>query len=750
MGLLDKLTSILPFGKKEPQVEYFFALNISNEKLTAALWNIDGSNLQILETATDTYTSLQDLLRVTDSLLDKVLGVREIEPEKILFGVPDSWLVDDDLRGEYLKVLRNMIKDLELSPMAYVASSHALIHYLEKTEGVPTTAILVGFEAEHLTVSVVRAGRLDGTRVVGRGENGGVDIEKALLAFTNVETLPSKILIYGLEEEKLEKIKNELHEFSWMQNLSFLHVPKIEILPSGVEIESICYAGGFEVNNEIVFVKNTKAQITKPASDLKEIKEGESEPSEEIEPAEKEESVEKKEMEEESKPELSASGFVMGDISEQINEEEEKENLVQPPDQPITRHDDFSKELAPPAQLSIGKFKLPAFFNISFVNKLIEKAKARGTIFFVVIVLIIFGIIGAYLLLPKADVKIFVEPQILEKETQVIADPKQKEIDREAKIIPGELVTTEVSGSDSIGATGSREIGDPAKGTVVLRNKTDREVTLSKGAVLTNTSGLKFNLDTSVSIASRSADDGTWGKSTTEVSAQSIGADGNLPSGTDLSIANYSSDQLVAKSEGNFSGGTSKEVTVVSAADQEKLLAKVAANLRTQAKDKLQEQLPDKKVIEESLSEDIIRRSYNKNVNDQASEFTLNLTVRFRGTAFDENNLKQIVGDLVTTEVPEGFELSLENTETQSSVKDVEKDGKLIFSAKFRAKLIPKLNQDEIKNKIRGRTADEVAQILKEMEGILGSEIRMNPSLPSFLQRLPLIENNIQIEVGLK
>lgn len=725
MGLLDKLTAILPFGKKQPTVEYFFALNISAEKLTAALWNIEGSNLQISEAASDSYSSLQDLLKVTDSLLDRVLGIREVEPEKILFGVPDSWLIDDDLKGEYLKVLRNMVKDLELSPMAYVATSHALVHFLEKQDGIPTTAILVGFESEHLTVSVVRAGRLDGTRTINRTEDVGVDIEKALLTFTNVETLPSKILIYGLDKEKLDKIKNELHAFSWMQNLSFLHVPKIDNLDPDIEIESVCFAGGFEINNEIVFVKNQqKEAITKPISTLEEPPPLEEKPGF-VPPS---------------------SGFMVGDVSDQKVEEEQ--NLV-PPQVSVTEAEDFTETVVEEKQLSVGGFKLPKVYP-NFLNIAIRGFRGKGVIPLVVAVSMIIGLIGIYLLLPKAQVKIFVEPQILEKEAQVIADPKQKEIDREAKIIPGQLVTTEVSGSDSEEASGTKEIGESAKGTVAIRNKTNGERTLSKGTVLTAPNGLKFNLDTSLSIASSSADDGTWGRASAQVTAQNIGAEGNLPSGTDLVIANYSEGELVAKSEGNFSGGTSKKVTVVSEADQKKLLAKVAANLRTQAKDKLQEQMPDKKVIEESLSEEIIRKSYSKNVNDQASEFSLNLSIRFKGTAFDEKDLKQIVGDLVTTQVPEGFELSLENTETQADVSKVEKDGRLIFSAKFRAKLIPKLNQMEIKNKIRGRTPAQVAEVLRGMEDILGSEIRISPNLPAFLQRLPLIKDNIQIEVGLK
>lgn len=214
MSFLDKLTAFLPLGKREEEKEYFFAVNIAVEKLTAALWTVESKELKILGVASENYSSNDEIIAVTDKLLDQVLGLKEIEPQKILFGVPHSWVLDDNLKEEYLKLLRKLIKELELVPMAYVATSLALINLLEKQESVPTTAILIGFEDRHLTVTVVRAGKLDGVKVITRGESAGSDIEKALLTFIDVETLPSKILIYGLQAEKL---KNQLLSFSWMK-----------------------------------------------------------------------------------------------------------------------------------------------------------------------------------------------------------------------------------------------------------------------------------------------------------------------------------------------------------------------------------------------------------------------------------------------------------------------------------------------------------------------------------------------------
>src|SRR3989338_7629079 len=112
MSFLDKITAFLPIRKKQEKAEYFFAVNIGAEKLTVALWSVDGKELKILENASESYSSQDEIVVLLDKLLDSVIGLREIEPQKILFGVPNSWILDDNLKDDYLKLLRDIVKEL--------------------------------------------------------------------------------------------------------------------------------------------------------------------------------------------------------------------------------------------------------------------------------------------------------------------------------------------------------------------------------------------------------------------------------------------------------------------------------------------------------------------------------------------------------------------------------------------------------------------------------------------------------------
>ena len=741
MSFLNKFSALNPFFKKEEILENYFALNIESENLTVSLWTIDKKELKVLDVVSEKYKGVEEIVGVSDKLLDAVLGIKTVEPQKILFGVPDSWLHEENLKEEYLKLLRKLVKEFELTPMAYVATSHALVHFLEKKEEVPTTAIVIGIEENHITTTVVRAGKLDGTKVLERRDDLGVDIEKALLNFTSVETLPSKILLYGKDKEKLSKEKIELLSFPWMSKLSFLHLPKIEILEENLAISSVCLAGGSELVGDVIF------KYTAPVETKKGI--GKIQPEHEI--------VLEESMEKKSGKDDKDFGFRVGDVSERI--EEEKASLIE--DDIAMDSEDISlvedsNVVAPHKQTSSvegieKKFKFPIASFTPSIKKLIPKSSATNVLIFGGIILIIASFLGIYLFLPKAGVHVYVEPRILEKDTQVTADPKQKDIDEVNKIIPAQIVESEVSGTDKESATGKKQVGDPAKDIIIIYNKTDDSKTFSKGIEISS-SNVKFSLDTSVTIASQSATRGgvNYGNSKVGVSATSIGADGNIPSGIELTIANFSKSQFSAESEGNFSGGTSKDVTVISDADQKRLLAKLTSSLKLQAQQKLQEKLPEKKVLQEALSEEIVKKSFNKNINDQANEVSLNLTAKYTGTAFEEKDLKAFVAKLVTTDIPSGFDLKLDDTETQSDISKLEKGGKLIFLARFKAKLIPRLDKNEIKKKIKGKTPKQAKEILKKMENILDVEIMFSPNLPTFLQRLPLLDKNIQVEVGLK
>src|SRR5258708_2531639 len=186
------------------------------------------------------------------------------EPTKLLFGVPDSWLEEENIRPEYLKILKRTVKELVVEPMAYVSTTHAIAHILQKQQGVPLSAILVNV-ADPLVVTVLKGGKTIASTTQIRSKDLKQDVEKALAALTEVEVLPSRILAYG---EADEAVKDELASHSWMEHLPFLHLPRVEALNPELTIQAIGFAGASELNPNISSEIVTATGVAAPVSQV--------------------------------------------------------------------------------------------------------------------------------------------------------------------------------------------------------------------------------------------------------------------------------------------------------------------------------------------------------------------------------------------------------------------------------------------------------------------------------------------------
>lgn len=756
MNLFDKISAQLPFSKKTVEPEYFFALAIGLSEVTAAVWEICGKKLDVVGKATISYHGTDDLVEKAYQALDHSLGALEIEPQKVLFGIPDSWSVDDDLKEPYLKLLRRMLKEYDLEPLAYVSNTNALAFFLQKQEGIPPTAITLGIGG-FVEMTLLRGGKAVESRAVERSGTLFDDIARLLDHFNEAEVLPSKILLYSTKEgENLGKIRDELMSYHWMQKLPFLHFPKIDVLGEGIIWRAVILAGASEMNPRIDFKHGFVSEVPSVSLDKEDILEsGPVSFKKTVLTRYPEPGSTKKEVEKVSRTD--ETGFVRGDISQMrpgIRKEQEEaelldDNLVSPDlpegedralletDQEYLPVQERGGSRAGGLQWWVGH-RLGIHFSLGLLGKWLL---LPGLLFLA-------GLF--YLLMIKAVVTIYVEPKILEEDAEIIADPESVKVDEEKKIIPGSIVETTVSGGGKIQATGQKQIGDSAKGTVIIYNAMDSVIKLATGAILASDNGLKFQLDSSVQLASKSASaaDPPSHSSSVGATAVDIGPDGNILGGTELKVGNYTKSDVVAKVDQAFSGGTSKNITVVTADDQKKLKAKVLDELKQKAEGELQSSLPSgKKIIADAFSAVDGKYTFSKQVNDQASEFSLSANVRFKGTAYVDADLRTIVGKLVQTNVPTNFELNLQSTETQADVAKVEKDGRLVFRARFRAKLLPKFDLTELKKQIKGKSVSEAAARLKELDNVIGSEVRLKPSAPAKIARLPFLERNIEIVV---
>jgi len=737
-------------SQKEEKKENFFALTISSEKVKSAIWTIEKGVTKVVSIGESASWSEEgDLLDAVDKTLSSATETftpeEEVEePNKVIYGLAEDWVKEEKIISSKLEILKKISQKLDLKPVGFVVITEAIIHQLKVNEGVPPTAILLALSKTRAYVALVNLGKIIASATVERSQDLGADVTEGLSRFEIKKPFPARILLYNNGPD-LEKAREELLAYSWPTS-SFLHLPKIEILPSDFDIRAVALAGG----REVAKAAGVKILEPKPAK-----------PKEKKE----EEAVLPKKVEE--VPEF---GFVKGkDITEEMPIKPKPEIAEKPPAPPEPEIPKKEEVPAPPPPAKrLPAFKLPRIdwsrlpfpkIDFSKIALFLSPARFRGKTSLVIgLVLVLLFILGglavaSYWYLPRAQIVLLVEPKELEKELRIKLDPQLSVPNQATLALPAASLETVVEGEKTTETTGTKIVGDPAQGEVIIYNGTPKEKAFLAGTLITSSAGIKFTLDDDVTVASQggTAADPVPGKGTVGVTASEIGTEGNLASGTEFSIANYASSDFIAKNDSAFTGGTSREVQIVSEEDQENLFSALTEELQQKAIQELGQKLsPESKLLEKSLSDKAVKKDFSQDVGAEANELSLALELEFSALTYDEEEFRNLIENQIQDTIPSGFEFKKEESEIDFDLVEVEEDGRVTFTAVLRANLLPKLDLEEIRANITGKYPEVGELYLNSLPNVVGFEAEIKPHFPRRLQTFPRLTKNIQIEVRLK
>ncbi|MBI1919278.1 hypothetical protein HYS29_01690 [Candidatus Microgenomates bacterium] len=386
------------------------------------------------------------------------------------------------------------------------------------------------------------------------------------------------------------------------------------------------------------------------------------------------------------------------------------------------------------------KFRLPSLNvlkNIQFpqVPQIPSFSHLRLIPIAIAVGLILTFFVGFYVFIPRAAVTIYVAPKTIEL---------KKELD-----IKGIPLETEVGDTIETEATGKKEVGEKAKGEVTLYNKVTSSKTFTKGTVLSG-NDLKFSLDDEVTIASAS-DSGTsltYGIGKAKVTAVAFGEESNLPSGITFSLASFSTSQYSAKNDNAFSGGSKKEVTVVSKKDQDGLAKTLLDKLTQTAKEEInRNNSQNLKILETTLSQEILEKKWSRQIDEEASKFSLTLKVKVKALGLDEKELTSLFETQVEQAAPADFTIKTGGLDFSFGKTKVGKDKNITGEVVVRATLLPKLSVKELKTKLAAKPIEEALKIMANTANVSDYKIRVSPIFPLFPKRMPIRGDNIKIVI---
>lgn len=680
-------------GKNKEKKESYWALLLEPRWISAAIWEVVGEEVSVISQGPATkYSQEDDLVTAVDTALSSCVTTLPDdyeEPEKTVFGLPFSWIDQGNVAAKHLEQLKKVCESLSLTPSGFVVLSEAIAHFVKTDEGSALSAVVIGVSEQNFEISLFRLGKPRGTFNVSRSVSVIDDLVEGLARFGTDEVFPSRIVIYDGKEAEVDDVRNALSDASWdnIEKVKFLHTPKIDVMSPSDKVIAVCLAGGAEL-----------AGVTKIAGKEK---------------PEKKDPIKEEDMQNvvEPKEELTAQdlGFAVGTpISEQVETDNKKKfdfklPTVKIPKSKINMSGSQNKKM-----LIIGGVSLLTFLVAGFLF---------------------------WWFYPTASVTVFVAPKKLDEKMEIVlgSDFSSKEI------------RVEVVGEKTKSTTGTKLVGERAKGSVKIQNGTSNVINLEQGTILSSMSDLKFVTENSASI-SAALSPSSPGTATVEVAASDIGSEYNLAKDEVFKIGNYPKSDVDAISVDDFSGGSSKQISAVSEDDILSLEDSLTKELQDEAKKKIGEKVSlDEILIETSLTSRVDSSDFSNNEGDEASTLKLSLSLAVTGKVVLKSDLVASSKKLLEGKVPSGFVLRDDQVSYKFNLDEENPDK---FSVDVVVNLLPNIDTDQVAETVVGKYPKLAEEYLSSIPGFVRAEFRVKPLFPGKLGTLPHLVKRIEVDIS--
>lgn len=318
--------------------------------------------------------------------------------------------------------------------------------------------------------------------------------------------------------------------------------------------------------------------------------------------------------------------------------------------------------------------------------------------------------------------------------------------------IPATLLTIPKSLAANVQASGKKDVGTPAKGTMNLSNCYDNQPhTLVAGTRFQSPDGKVFRSSEDATVPGGT---GSFfgctvpGKVSVSVTADANGDSYNLASGTKYAIPALPPGQQagITASGGQMSGGISKTVPVILQADVDKArqVALDAAKADIQ-KDFTAKAGKDQLAIVASLRQTVASATSNPDVGAEAPQASMAIQVTFTELAVDRGKLKELTKAQEQKQV--GAQNQIYDDGSGSLVIKSANDespptGAQSFHAVTTAYSGAKIDKEALANSLKGKKYGEAADMAAHLPGVERADLSISPA---WATSMPGITSHIHI-----
>ncbi len=346
-------------------------------------------------------------------------------------------------------------------------------------------------------------------------------------------------------------------------------------------------------------------------------------------------------------------------------------------------------------------------------------------------VILIVGWIMSSIVLPRAKITIKTDTNSIASNLSFNLSSSAKALDAGKLIVPATLQEIKKTDSEKVPATGQKDNGTKASGTMKITNCSGAVVSLPAGNGF-NSGNFTFIGQSAISVPDSNYDhngncknDGT---ATVNVVAQNGGDSYNL-SARSYQIANGPAS--VSASGSDMTGGTSNVIKIVSGADIDAAKQKLKDRSTPAATDELKKALVGQtlRAVAETLTISDPTITSTPNVGDQSADVTVTQVVTYDMLGVKSDDLKTLVEADAKKQIDPAKQVILDNGLSKAifQVVDRKSPGEIKLSVQAIVTAGPQLNADDIKRQIAGKKKGEAVGIIQNRPGIKDVNIDYSP-----------------------
>lgn len=374
----------------------------------------------------------------------------------------------------------------------------------------------------------------------------------------------------------------------------------------------------------------------------------------------------------------------------------------------------------------------------------------------IVLVALFTAFMAAFLLIPKATVRLIVFAQPLNETVTSVVDTEATEIDEAKTVMPGTMVSLEQETKSSAKATGKKDLGEKATGTISITNAWDsRARTFSVGTKVRAKNGNDYVLTNDVTVpgASSTVSAGssviTPGKADVAVEASAAGDAYNIAPTTFTfsSLTKAEQEKIYGTSTAAFTGGTSKVVTVVTQSDIDSLSENVKKQNRDDALKALKEKAGESVVIDKAIQTGTqdVASSVAADAEAEAVEITVKGT--YSVITFTQAHHTELLQKLLANKIPEGQSLVTQGDNVAIDTSQFElnlvTEKRLELTNTVKAFTATRFDQNAIRRSLIGIPPQKVTEVAGKKVELKDAEVVISPS---WFRRLPFLQSKITLD----